>query len=121
MAADAKHDVVAAEALHDRADAADQDVVAGIEREATCGRTDVAEQHVAAVRAAVDPVVALVALNLLATFAAKDDVVACAADDVVDTLAAVDHITAVTAGNGVVALAADDGVIAGIAMEHGAD
>src|SRR5262249_51195634 len=56
MAADAKHDVVAAEALHDRADAADQNVIAGIERETAGGGADVAKQHVAAIGATDDPI-----------------------------------------------------------------
>src|SRR5262245_41109848 len=118
MTADTKHNVVAAEALHDRADAADQNVVAGIERETARGCADVAEQYVAAIGATDDPIVALVALNLLATFAAKDNVVAGTAHDVVDTLAAVDDVLAVAAGDDVIALAADDGVVAGIAVEY---
>src|SRR5262249_45466319 len=47
-AADAELDVVAAEAFHLRADIAEQDIIAIIERQLAGGRADVANQEVAA-------------------------------------------------------------------------
>ena len=125
-ATDAEHDVVAAEAFHDRADAAEQDVVAVIERQLAGGRADVTENVVAALlaaelgidihAAAVDPVVALVALHLVGAFAAEDDVIAGAADHRVVAATSDDQVIAVAAEDGVGALAHQDGVVAFIAM-----
>src|SRR5215472_6482288 len=92
-----EHDVVAAEALHAVAfGAAIEDVVAGDQRNLAGGRALVADQQIA-VGAAIDPVVALVALKLVGIFATEDDVVAQAAADDVDALAAIDEVVAVAA------------------------
>ena len=80
-AALAQHDVVAAEALHEVAagDAADHHIIAAVERLLTGRRAEVAEHQLALAAAAFDPVVALVAEQLVVAFAADDDVVAEAA------------------------------------------
>ena len=80
------------------------------------GAPCVADQQVAAV-AALDPVVALVALQLVVVLAAEDDVVAETAQHLVDALAAVDEVVAVAAEHDVVADAGVDGVVAAVAMD----
>ena len=74
--ANAEHDVVAAEALHDRALAGDHHVVAVVEGQLAGGRADVASQVVAAVLTADQPVVALIADKFVSALPTEHDVIA---------------------------------------------
>src|SRR5262249_54301747 len=115
-AALAEHDVVAGKALHAVALGAVEHVVTGIERDLAGRRAHVTDQEVAAA-AAVDPVVAFVALDLVIVLAAEDDVVAQSSGDVVDALAAVDQVVVVAAEDRIVPDAGIDDVVACIAVD----